>query len=55
MARYRGTVISHRPAQATFEYMADFANAARMGPGNRIGRAARRRPGRARAASSGCR
>jgi NAD(P)-dependent dehydrogenase (short-subunit alcohol dehydrogenase family) len=33
MARYRGTVISTRPARATFEYMADFANAAEWDPG----------------------
>ena len=33
MARYRGTVISTRPAEETFDYMADFANAAQWDPG----------------------
>ena len=33
MARYRGTVISTRSAEATFDYMADFANAAEWDPG----------------------
>ena len=33
MARYRGTVISTRSAEETFDYMADFANAAEWDPG----------------------
>ena len=33
MARYRGTVISTRSAEDTFDYMADFANAAEWDPG----------------------
>jgi len=33
MARYRGTVISNRSAEETFDYMADFANAAEWDPG----------------------
>ncbi len=33
MARYRGTVISARPAEETFDYLADFANAAGWDPG----------------------
>jgi dehydrogenase/reductase SDR family protein 12 len=33
MASYRGTVISNRSAEETFDYMADFANAAEWDPG----------------------
>jgi len=33
MARYRGTVVSTRSAEETFDYMADFANAAEWDPG----------------------
>ncbi len=33
MARYRGTVLSTRSAEDTFDYMADFANAAVWDPG----------------------
>ncbi len=33
MARYRGTVISTRSVEDTFDYMADFANAAEWDPG----------------------
>ncbi len=33
MARYRGTVISARSVEGTFDYMADFANAAEWDPG----------------------
>jgi len=33
MARYRGTVVSTRSAEDTFDYMADFANAAEWDPG----------------------
>ena len=33
MARYKGTVISTRSAEETFDYMADFANAAQWDPG----------------------
>ena len=33
MARYRGTVISTRTAEDTFDYLADFANAAEWDPG----------------------
>jgi len=33
MARYRGTVVSTRSVEETFDYMADFANAAEWDPG----------------------
>ena len=33
MARYRGTVVSTRSVEDTFDYMADFANAAEWDPG----------------------
>jgi len=33
MAHYRGTVVSTRSAEETFDYMADFANAAEWDPG----------------------
>jgi len=33
MARYRGTIVSTRSAEETFDYMADFANAASWDPG----------------------
>ena len=33
MARYRGTVVSSRSAEDTFDYMANFANAAEWDPG----------------------
>jgi Polyketide cyclase / dehydrase and lipid transport len=33
MARYRGTVVSTRSAEETFDYMANFANAADWDPG----------------------
>ena len=33
MARYRGTVVSNRSAEDTFDYMADFVNAAEWDPG----------------------
>ncbi|HEY5108367.1 MAG TPA: SDR family NAD(P)-dependent oxidoreductase [Acidimicrobiales bacterium] len=33
MARYRGTVVSIRSVEETFDYMADFANAAEWDPG----------------------
>ena len=33
MARYRGTVISTRSAEETFDYLADFSNAAAWDPG----------------------
>ena len=35
MARYRGTVISHRSAEDTFDYMAEFSNASEWDPGVR--------------------
>ena len=53
MARYRGTVISTRSAEETFDYLADFANAADWDPGTATGRAPRRRVRSAWAAPSG--
>ncbi len=35
MARYRGTVISNRSAEETFDYMAEFSNASEWDPGVR--------------------
>ena len=48
MARYRGTLVSTRSAEDTFDYMADFANAAEWDPGTVSARAARHRCRRAR-------
>jgi NAD(P)-dependent dehydrogenase (short-subunit alcohol dehydrogenase family) len=33
MSRYQGTVVSERPAEETFDYMAEFSNAAEWDPG----------------------
>ena len=33
MARYRGTVVSNRSAEETFDYLANFANASEWDPG----------------------